>query len=92
MLRPINDRIIAEESPVYEPKKGALILPTLGNENLTYDVIAICHDEKFVEVGDRIIINKYAAVEKEIDGKKYFIINSRDVLAIIEKDIENETV
>ncbi len=86
MLRPINERLIAEETVEPEPVKGALILPS--QQNHTYDVIAICAEEKFIKVGDRIIINKYAAVEKEINGKKYFIINSREVLAIVENDPE----
>ncbi|MFH1712036.1 MAG: co-chaperone GroES [Patescibacteria group bacterium] len=37
-----------------------------------------------VQVGNKVIFKKYAPDEFEIDGQKYLIISSDDVMAVIE--------
>jgi chaperonin GroES len=37
-----------------------------------------------VKVGDKVIFNKYAGTEIELDGEKYLIMSEDEVLAILE--------
>ena len=37
-----------------------------------------------VRKGDRVLVNKYGGTEIKLDGKEYKILNSDDVLAVIE--------
>jgi chaperonin GroES len=37
-----------------------------------------------VKKGDRVLANKYGGTEIKLDGKEYRILNSDDVLAVIE--------
>jgi chaperonin GroES len=37
-----------------------------------------------VKKGDRVLVNKYGGTEIKLDGKEYKILNSDDILAVIE--------
>ena len=38
-----------------------------------------------IKVGDTVVFSKYGGTELKYDGEEYLLLNSRDVLAIIEK-------
>ena len=37
-----------------------------------------------VKKGDRVLVSKYGGTEIKLDGKEYKILNSDDILAVIE--------
>ena len=37
-----------------------------------------------VKVGDRVLVSKYGGTEIKLDGKEYKLLNSDDLLAILE--------
>ena len=37
-----------------------------------------------VKKGDRVLVSKYGGTEIKIDGKEYKILNSDDILAVLE--------
>ena len=41
-------------------------------------------EEKEVKKGDRVLISKYGGTEIKLDGKEYKILNSDDILAVID--------
>ena len=47
-------------------------------------VEAVAEKEEKGKKGDRILVNKYGGTEIKLDGKEYKILNSDDVLAVIE--------
>jgi co-chaperonin GroES (HSP10) len=84
MLRPLNKRILAKLIQEEEQKKGALILTAKEPKKDRYEVLAVAENEQGIKVGDKILIDKYDALEKEIDGQHYHIIQCDRVLGVIE--------
>jgi chaperonin GroES len=37
-----------------------------------------------VKKGDRVLVSKYGGTEIKIDGREYKILNSEDILAVLE--------
>ena len=37
-----------------------------------------------VKVGDRVLVSKYGGTEIKLEGKEYKLLNSDDILAVIE--------
>jgi chaperonin GroES len=37
-----------------------------------------------IKKGDRVLVNKYGGTEIKLDGKEYKIVNSDDILAVVE--------
>jgi chaperonin GroES len=93
-VKPLGDRILAEAVEEKEVKKGGIIIPDSAKEKpMESKVVALGTgktDDKGnkvafeVKVGDRILTSKYGGTEIKIDGKDYKILNSDDILAVID--------
>ena len=93
-IRPLHDRILVERLEEKEVKKGGIIIPDTAKEKPQEGkVIAIGtgkRDENGklipfeVKKGDRVLISKYGGTEVKLNGKEYKILNSDDILAVIE--------
>ena len=57
----------------------AMNLKPLGDRVLVEPV-----EEKETKKGDRVLVSKYGGTEIKLDGKDYKILNSDDILAVIE--------
>jgi len=93
-LQPLGRRILVKPSQVEEKTSGGLVIPpTSGDEKRpeTGKVVKLGRgkDEEGKEVnfemkvGDKVYFKQYSPEEVKIDGEKYLIINTDDVLAII---------
>lgn len=71
--------IIPDTASKERPERGEVLAVGPGKmlENGTREALEIT-------VGQKVIFKKYAPDEIEIDGEKYLIIKSDDVIAIIE--------
>ncbi|HVY70070.1 MAG TPA: co-chaperone GroES [Verrucomicrobiae bacterium] len=93
-VRPLGDRVIVEPQEEKEVKKGGIIIPDSAKEKPTEGVIRALGTGKTdesgkkiafeVKVGDRVLISKYGGTEIKIDGKEYKILNSDDLLAVVD--------
>ncbi len=93
-LRPLGDRVLVEPVEEKEVKKGGIIIPDSAKEKPTEALIVAIGTGKMddegkkipfeVKKGDRVLISKYGGTEIKLDGKEYKILNSDDILAIIE--------
>ena len=95
-LRPIGDRVLVEPVEEIEAKckKGGIIIPDTAKEKpMTGVVVAVgtgktSDDGKKVPIevkkGDRVLVNKYGGTEIKLEGKDYRILNSEDILAVLE--------
>jgi chaperonin GroES len=95
-VRPVGDRILVEpvEEKENKGKKGGIIIPDTAKEKPMESVVVALGTGKTddngkkipfeVRKGDRVLINKYGGTEIKLDGKEYKILNSDDVLAVIE--------
>jgi chaperonin GroES len=94
MIKPLGQRVLLEK---YEEEKRTLsgiVLPDSVTEEKNYGkVISLGTGKKLedgsretfdVSVNDKVIYSKYASTEAKIEGKKYLIVDEKDILAIIE--------
>ncbi len=95
-VRPLGDRILVEaiEEKENKDRKGGIIIPDTAKEKpMESNVVAVgtgktddngkkVHFD--VKKGDRVLVAKYGGTEIKLNGKEYKILNSEDVLAVIE--------
>jgi len=77
-----------------ETKKGGIIIPDTAKEKPTEGLVVALGTGKTddngkkvpfeVKKGDRVLISKYGGTEIKLDGKEYKILNSDDILAMVE--------
>ena len=93
-LKPLGDRVLVEPVEEKEVKKGAIIIPDTAKEKPTEGLIVALGTGKTddngkkvpfeVKKGDRVLISKYGGTEIKLNGKEYKILNSDDILAVVE--------
>ena len=93
-VRPLGDRVLVEPAEEKEVKKGGIIIPDSAKEKPTEGIIIALGTGKTdengkkvpfeIKKGDRVLVSKYGGTEIKLDGKEYKILNSDDVLAVIE--------
>lgn len=88
LIKPFEDRVLVEPEEVTEGKtKSGLIIPDTAKEKpRTGKVVEVGTDEELAEkikAGDKIMFAKFTGDEVEFKGKKYLIVSSGDILAII---------
>lgn len=94
-LQPLGDRVIVEPAISETTSSLGIILPGSDKEKPGMGtVIAVgpgSTDESgklipmTVSVGQTIVFSKYSPDEVEIDGKKYLIVRSESILAVLVK-------
>ena len=93
-LRPLGDRVLVEPAEEKEVKKGGIIIPDSAKEKPTEGLVVALGTGKTddngkkvpfeVKKGDRVLVSKYGGTEIKLDGKEYKILNSDDILAVID--------
>jgi len=93
-LKPLGDRVLVEPVEEKEVKKGGIIIPDTAKEKPTEGVVRALGTGKTdddgkkipfeVKVGDRVLVSKYGGTEIKLDGKEYKLLNSDDILGIIQ--------
>ncbi len=92
-IKPLGDRVLVEPVEEKETKKGGIIIPDSAKEKPTEGVVRALGTGKTddegkkvpfeVKVGDRVLISKYGGTEIKLDDKEFKLLNSDDILAII---------
>ena len=93
-VKPPGDRVLVEPVEEKEVKKGGIIIPDTAKEKPMESIIVAVGTGKTdddgkkipfeVKKGDRVLVSKYGGTEIKLDGKEYKILNSDDLLAILE--------
>ena len=93
-MQPIADRVIINPFPADEKTKGGLFIPDTAKEKpQVAEVVAVgpggVVDGKdvvmSVDVGDRVIVSKYAGTEVKFDNAELLIVRQSDILAVVEQ-------
>lgn len=91
-LKPLFDRVVVEPEEVKTETSSGLVLPTTSQERpFTGIVRAIGSGVDLdnnnvgmqVNIGDKVLYNKYSGAEFKIDNKTYLIIRQIDLIAIV---------
>ena len=92
-IKPLADRVVIQMQEAEETTTSGIILAGSAKEKPEVaQVVAVgpggVVDGKDVvmelNVGDKVLISKYAGTEVKIDGEEYTILRQSDVLAIVE--------
>lgn len=83
MLKSIGRNIILELSDKNEYEKNGIIIKSTNSLNLIGNVISIGNEVKDVKVGDKVIYNDINAKKIIYESNEYFVLDEKDVLAII---------
>ena len=93
-VKPIGDRILVEAVEEKELKKGGIIIPDTAKEKPMESPIVALGTGKTddngkkvpfeMKKGDRVLVTNYAGTEIKLEGKEFKILNSEDVLAVLE--------
>lgn len=93
-IRPLADRIMIKMHEAEETTKSGIILSGASQEKPQIaEVVAVGPGgmvdgnqiDMEIEVGDLVLIGKYAGTEIKVDGEKYTILRQNEVLAIVEE-------
>jgi chaperonin GroES len=93
-VKPLGDRVLVEPVEEKEVKKGGIIIPDTAKEKPMESLVVALGTGKTddngkkvpfeVKKGDRVLVSKYGGTEIKLDGKEYKILNSDDLLAVLE--------
>jgi chaperonin GroES len=93
-IQPLGSRVLVKPFEEEDTIAGGLLVPPSASDDkrpATGEVLklGIGKDEKgstinfSVKVGDSIYFKKYSPEEVEVEGEKYLILDTEDILAVI---------
>ena len=89
-IKPLADRVVIKMLESEETTKSGIVLPGAAKEKPQLaEVVAVgpggVVDGKEVkmelEIGDKVLMSKYAGTEVKLDGVEYIILRQSDILA-----------
>jgi chaperonin GroES len=95
-VKALGDRVIVEAIAENGKtvKKGSIIIPDTAKEKPMESLVVSVGTGKTddngkkvpfeVQKGDRVLVSRYGGTEIKLDGKEYKILNTDDILAVIE--------
>ena len=86
-VKPIGDRVLLKIQAVEEKTKSGLFIPQTAQEKTQTGVVVEIGDDKdavTVKKGDKVMYDKYAGTQVEIDGSEHLIIKMPDIIAVIQ--------
>ena len=87
-IKPLGKRVLIKPVKEEEKTKGGIFIPETAKEKKKQGIIievGTVEDKDFpVKKGDVILYTGYSSEELEVDGEKYLILESKDVIAKIE--------
>ena len=94
-LKPLDDRIVVRPNEAETQTASGLVIPDTAKEkpqqgkvlavgpgkrsDTTGDLIPVD-----IKVGDTVLYSKYGGTEVAVNGEDLLVLNSRDVLAVVE--------
>jgi len=89
-IKPLADRVVIKMLESEETTKSGIVLPGAAKEKPQMaEVVAVgpggVVDGKEIkmelEIGDKVLMSKYAGTEVKLDGVEYIILRQSDILA-----------
>ena len=93
-LKPLDDRIVVEQSAAEEKTAGGIVLPDTAKEKPQRGKVLAAGPGRLldsgergrlsVKVGDEVFYGKYSGTDVEVDGQKFVILRETDILGVLE--------
>lgn len=101
-LNPANDRVVVKPIEEDEQLYGNIIVPDMGKERPEMGEVVAAGPGRMSEfgkhipvkakVGQVVLVPKIGSIRVELEGQEFYIVQDREILAIVEEDIEVEEV
>lgn len=94
-FKPLFDRVVLKNLSKQNQTKSGIIIPeSIGDEPIYAKVIAIGNGDNLdgnepkmaVEVGDKVLYNKYGAVTFKCDDEEYVILRQSDIFGVFKEN------
>lgn len=95
MLKPLQDKVIVKVNKEEEKTSGGIYLPDTAQQKPQKAKVVAVGDGKIldngnkikpeVKKGDIVIFSKYGGTEIKYNGEEYLILDSNDILAMVEE-------
>jgi chaperonin GroES len=92
-LKPLGGRVLVEPVEERETTRGGIIITETAKEKPSEGKIVALGTGKTddkgnkvpfeVKVGDRVLLSKYGGTEIELDLRKFKVVDSDDILAVV---------
>ena len=93
-LKPLGDRLVVKPTAREEMTKSGIVLPDIAKERPQEGTITAVgpgrtlddgkREEMDVQVGQKVLFQKYAGTEFKLDEEDLLILSQKDILAVIE--------
>ncbi|WP_101773662.1 co-chaperone GroES [Peptostreptococcus faecalis] len=91
-IKPLGDRVVLKKIEAEEKTSSGIILTGAAKEKPQFaEVVAVGSgivDGKEIKMelvlGDKVIYNKYAGTEVEIENEEFIVIKQEDVVGVLE--------
>ena len=94
-LKPLDDRIVVKPNEAETQTASGLVIPDTAKEKPQQgEVLAVGPGKRSettgdlipvdIKVGDTVLYSKYGGTEVAVNGEDLLVLNSRDVLAVVE--------
>ncbi|UTC66282.1 MULTISPECIES: co-chaperone GroES [unclassified Treponema] len=86
-VKPLGDRVLVKPDAVETKTAGGIIIPDTAQEKTQRGVVVAVGDDKEkikVSVGQKVIHDKYAGTQIQIDGVDHLILKANDLVAVVE--------
>lgn len=92
-IRPLADRVVIKAVEAEETTKNGIILTAAAQEKPSIAVVIAVGPGGMVDgkevamtvnIGDKVLVSKYAGTEVKVDGVEYSIVKQDDILAVVE--------
>lgn len=89
MLKPLENKIIVKVENTNETKSGIVLSSPLEKDSIEANVFSISdkiEKENIINVGDKVIIQKFSGSKFEYDDNEYITIDVNSILAVIKEE------
>ncbi|MBQ8452028.1 MAG: co-chaperone GroES [Clostridia bacterium] len=92
-LKPLFDRVVLKPIQKENKTKSGIFIPEVSNdEPILAEVVAVGNGENFdgkknemlVKIHDKVLYNKYGAVEFREDDEVFAVVRQSDIFGIVE--------
>jgi len=93
-IKPLHDHVIVSRLESEEKTAGGIIIPDTAKEKPQQGKVVAVGDGRRdkndnrivpeVQVGDKVIFNRWGGTEVKIDGEEFLIMKEDDILAVLE--------
>jgi chaperonin GroES len=85
-FKPLGARVMVKEVEPEQTTESGIVLPDTAKEKpQSAEVVAVgAHEDVKVSVGDVVVVRKYSGTEVKLDGEEHRIVDTEDVLGVVE--------